>query len=351
MIALDKICDIAFVRGKRVQERYTGTIEEYWNNIYDLLYVSEFMVLRSADRVPFSMNEARRIMKLLIENMSEDGWPLIWRLHRGMLFVAVDRQAAPFGQLAYKQYRAFLSRKLLEEIFGKSTVYRMETKLKEKKFIPPKRYQNYNFDGFLSKEVVEGKKEPPRLRPTLEYIYVAAGKMLISTKSEDVKQRANWIFAVKPALDFAFTRDPDLEELVDFLYDEIRSFPEVSEEDIFRLSIEGGPVAQFLDHVKKVHGARYVGINKKLLTMEKLATLFKNLKISDSTFDWYRRCIIKLHEYKRLRENPRIRELALYLFDLLEELSDDCIWCGQRDITKPDHFFLCSIRRDLLSDP
>jgi hypothetical protein len=347
---VSKAYAMAFISRKRIQEFFIGTIEEYWNNIYDLLYISDFMVLRPADRRALKPKEVRKIMRLLIEDMSEDGWPLIWRLYRDVLFVAVDERAAPFGQLAYKQYRAFLPLKQLEEIFEKSTIHRMETKLRKKEFVPPKRYQNYDFDGFLSKEVIKGEKEPPKLRPTLENITVAAGKVLVHTKSDYAKQRANWVIAMKPALGFAFTRDPDFEELVDFLYDEMRDFSEALEGDLFRWSTEKESLLQkFLDHMKEVHDARYVGIDRRSLTIEKLATLLKDLKIDNPYFDWYRRCIVKLYKFRRLRNNPQIRELALYLFDLLEELNEDCIWCGQKNITKPDHFFLCSMRQDLLS--
>lgn len=104
----------------------------------------------------------------MIENMSDDGYPLIWRIHDGSLFMATNHKAAPFGIVAYEQYKSVLLPEVLRRIFGEDTIKRMEKRIRKRKTThKQKRHKDFDFYGVLSKDVIGGKR-PVHLRPRLE---------------------------------------------------------------------------------------------------------------------------------------------------------------------------------------
>jgi len=107
----------------------------YWNDIYDLLFDHAFMVVQRLDASPFTQKQAHAIWKLMVENMSEDGFPLENELYNNRKFLAIwiDRRSKPFGRKAYSQYKSVLGKKSLESIFGKASMSAFERQLRREK--------------------------------------------------------------------------------------------------------------------------------------------------------------------------------------------------------------------------
>jgi len=61
----------------------------YWNNIYDLLFDHAFVVVQRLDASPFTQKQAHAIWKLMVENMSEVGFPLENELYNNRKFLAI----------------------------------------------------------------------------------------------------------------------------------------------------------------------------------------------------------------------------------------------------------------------
>lgn len=159
---------LKFVRQGRLLDVLEGSIEEYWYNIYDLFYVSDVLIIQSVNGQLLTEKQIENAVALMIENMSDDGYPLIWRIHDGSLFMATNHKAAPFGIVAYEQYKSVLLPEVLRRIFGEDTIKRMEKRIRKRKTThKQKRHKDFDFYGVLSKDVIGGKR-PVHLRPRLE---------------------------------------------------------------------------------------------------------------------------------------------------------------------------------------
>jgi hypothetical protein len=100
----------------------------YWNDVYDLLDEFDHMVVQRPDANPFTKKQVQAIWKLMVENMSEAGFPLGRLLYnRGRLLkVWIDKTSRPFGRKAYEQYKSVLDNAALESIFGKTSISAFE---------------------------------------------------------------------------------------------------------------------------------------------------------------------------------------------------------------------------------
>ena len=343
---------MTFVREQQVLEEYTGSIEEYWYNIYDLFDESDLMVIRSSNGQPLTDDQTKKVLSLLAENMSDDGYPLIWRIHNGSLFLAEDFDATPFGITAYEQYKSLLPNDSLENIFGESTIKRFEKQIQKRKSPNAKRKKKFDFYGVLSKDVIEGKK-PVYFRPRIEAMFDEVAKL---------KALSNWtldcILALEPVIhDSPFVRDADLAELVGTLYDELSM--DLDQKGSENKSFSEEPlVKEWLNSIDESHRARKSvfelkkgnGVLKVKIhdfTLHDIAMVLKGLKIQDSFLDWLRRSIVKLEEDKRLVQNPIIDQLAERQFEMLEDFAEDCFWCGEENI-EPNHIEKCEKRNQLL---
>ena len=166
-----------FVREQRFIEMYEGSIEEYWNNIYDLFDDSDAMIIQSLSGTPLTEAQVKKVVSLLVENMSEDGQPLIWQVYDGSLFLAINHKAAPFGVVAYRQYKSLLSQKNLERIFDKATIKRFEKKIQKTHSVADQPRKDFDFGGILPRHVIEGKKSVS-LRKSVEDVFAEVRLMI-----------------------------------------------------------------------------------------------------------------------------------------------------------------------------
>ena len=103
----------------------------YWNNIYDHLFGYGRMIVQRLDASPFTRKEVDTIWTLMVENMSEDGFPLGRRLYnrKRLLEIWMKMECKPFGREAYLQYKRVLGKKALESIFGIASMSAFERHL------------------------------------------------------------------------------------------------------------------------------------------------------------------------------------------------------------------------------
>ena len=351
---------LKFVRQGRLLDVLEGSIEEYWYNIYDLFYVSDVLIIQSVNGRPLTEKQIENAVALMVENASDEGYPLIWRVHDGSLFMATNYKAAPFGIVAYEQYKSVLSPEVLRTIFGEDTINRMEKRIRKRKTARrQKQYKDFDFYGILSKDVIQGKR-PVHLRPRLESMLEDV-KKLTDLRSEHARWLRDRIIAFGPIIhQDPFIRDADLEEFVDTLYDELtleieHSMSPEDLEDFMRYP----SVRQWLTSIEEMQRARrQVAYVKKTAeglkvrtytpTTEDIVRALKSTQpASDSFLEWRKRCIIKLGEEPRLRDKPEIQELIVYQFTMLEDFAEECIWCGKKEI-EPEHLAQCARRSELL---
>lgn len=189
--------------------------------------------------------------------MSDDGSPLIWRTHDGSLFMVIDPKAAPFGLVAYEQYKSILSSDILRRIFGENVINRMEKRIgKRKSTRKRKRYKDFDFYGVLSKDVMQGKR-PIYLRPRLENMLEDV-KKLTDLKSEHARWLRDCIMALEPVInDSPFIRDVALEEVVDTLYDQLMMEVEQSESaEVIEAFERYASVREWISHIEEMQRAR-----------------------------------------------------------------------------------------------
>ena len=351
---------LKFVRQRRLLDILEGSIEEYWNDIYDLFNVGDVLIIQSVNGRALTEKQIENAVALMVENMSDDGYPLIWRVHNGSLFMTMNHKAAPFGLVAYEQYKSVLSPEVLRTIFGEGTINRMEKRIRKRKGTRKrKRYKDFDFYGVLSKDVMQGKK-PIYLRPRLENMLEDV-KKLTDLKSEHARWLRDCIIALEPVInDSPFIRDVDLEEVVDTLYDQLMMEVEqsASAEDIEAFK-RYASVREWLSHIEEMQRARrlvaYVkktpeGIKVRTYapTIGDIVPALKSTQpVSDSFIEWLKRSIIKLGEESRLKDKPEIQELIEYQFTMLEDFAEECIWCGKKEI-EPGHMAQCIRRSELL---
>jgi len=351
---------LKFVRLGRLLATLKGSIEEYWNSIYDLFSVSDVLIIQSVNGRSVTERRIKNAIALMVENMSEDGYPLIWRVHDGSLFMAIDHKAAPFGLIAYEQYKSLLSPEVLNTIFGKDIINRMEKRIKKRKTIRKQdRYKNFDFYGILSKDVMQGKR-PIYLRPRLESMLEDV-KKLTDLGSEHARWLRDCIIALEPVIRRdPFIRDVDLEELIDTLYDEltleINHSTSIGDLETF---IRSPAIREWLTYIEEMQRARqqvaYVKKTAEGLKVRTYAPTAEDIVMalkatqpaSDPFLEWRKRSIIKLGEEPRLRDKPIIRQLIEYQFTILEDFTEECIWCGKKGI-EPEHLAQCSRRSELL---
>jgi hypothetical protein len=348
---------LKFVRSRRLLEEYEGSIEEYWNNIYDLFDESDLMIIQAPNGRPLTQRQIKKALSLVVENMSDDGYPLIWQVHDGSLFLAEDLTATPFGIDAYEQYKSLLSKEALESTFDESAIARFEKQIRKRKYPKKECQKSFDFGGILTRAVIEGKK-PVHFRPRVETMFDKVLE-LKNPESDHANWLRNCILALEPIIhDSPFVRDADLEELADTLYDELlEAIEEKSLE--YQSFLENESIKEWLNYLDDSHRARKnafdikkdnreLSIKTYTFTMDDVGSALESLQpISESFLDWLRRCIIKLERDQRLKQIPIIHELAGRQFEFLEDFAEDCFWCGKEDI-ESGHFENCAVRNALL---
>jgi len=333
---------VLFVRSGRVAEVIHGNIGYCLNQIYDDLDTSDFVVIENLNGKPLACRETNTILRLLIDEMSEDGYPLIWRSYRGALFVALDRQAAPFGRLAFKQYRAYLDRRALERIFGDAQVRRLERIIGRARYRPPPRHEKFDFHGFLSRDIVD-KGEPVEYRLSMKEILKRTERLAI--KSEYGRWLQHCIMAFKHFVQNGrFYRDRDCEDLVDFLWDQLS---DVSEEEGYEVEPWIKTTSLWPDHSDQLKSTMPDYVGRKSPPLPVLAQALRELSIAGDYLGWLKRCIVKLYDDKELRSSRAIHELSAFLFKLLEDGAGSeglCIWCGKKAVPL-GHYDVCERRQ------
>src|SRR5438445_9204534 len=98
-----------FVRDHQIAKELVGSIPEHAGTLSDLLDETDALAIQRKDGKKMDKALARSALRLLIENTSDDlGYPLIWRLTKGTLFISADTEAEYLGGQFYLQSKAFL---------------------------------------------------------------------------------------------------------------------------------------------------------------------------------------------------------------------------------------------------
>ena len=138
----------------------------------------------------------------------------------------------------------------------------------------------------------------------------------------------------------SFQEDPDIRELIEFLYDELVMIVEDREKPVEPLR-EEGPVASWLKEVDERDE------ELRARSIEKIAIALDSMKFDDWLQDWFRRCILRLRE---MSTEKVMHDLILQLVGNLEENYEvethSCTWCGAREIDSR-HYLECADRRKL----
>jgi hypothetical protein len=102
-------------------------IVDYWNDVYDMFDISDSMIIQTTRGTPFTNRQVDAIWRLVIENMSEDGYLLRRRLYnRKLMEIWKDETAKPFDRKAYLQYKRILGKQAVLSIFGRASVAQFE---------------------------------------------------------------------------------------------------------------------------------------------------------------------------------------------------------------------------------
>lgn len=88
------------------------------NNIYDYLHDGYEMWVRDVNSDGIIEEHVNYAIVVEADNMCEDGWPLIIRMVSKSLVLIQDRDSAAYGIKAYKFYRKYFARDVLESYFG-----------------------------------------------------------------------------------------------------------------------------------------------------------------------------------------------------------------------------------------
>jgi hypothetical protein len=118
--------------GKSEAIGLVSDLDDEYNAIYDLLYVGNEVWVSLASGEPFSKAMINYVIEDVVENASEDGWPLVIRTLPHSIMFKTDFNAAPFGLKAYKFYKKYAP-KSLENIFNSSQIMRFEKMIKNQK--------------------------------------------------------------------------------------------------------------------------------------------------------------------------------------------------------------------------
>jgi hypothetical protein len=102
-------------------------IVDYWNDIYDMFDVSDSMIVQTPKGTPFTKKQVDSIWRLVVENVSDDGYLLGRRLYgRRLMEIWTDESAKPFDRKAYLQYKRVLGKREALSIFGPASVAQFE---------------------------------------------------------------------------------------------------------------------------------------------------------------------------------------------------------------------------------
>ncbi len=101
-------------------------LDEEENEIYDLLYEGNEIWISLVSGEPLSKAMINYVITDIVENVCDDGYPLIIRQLSHSIMLRTDLDAAPFGIKAYKFYRKYLGMNGVKGIFGPSFIKRYE---------------------------------------------------------------------------------------------------------------------------------------------------------------------------------------------------------------------------------
>jgi hypothetical protein len=145
-----------------------------------------------------------------------------------------------------------------------------------------------------------------------------------------------------------FRGDRDIDELIRYLFDELRDLHEEELDSLKAgpLPMENRPVKTWLDYMEERSKERHEN-----LSLDKAVIALRSRHFEDWYFQWLTTCIIKLYEkaIKLGTESEALYSLVIELLDNLEDFSDQCIWCGYVRPSGPDdHYKTCEKRNHLL---
>lgn len=321
-----------FVRDHQIAKELVGTIPEHWGTLSDLLGETDALAIQRKDGKEIGKVLGRRALSLLIEDTSDDlGYPLIWRLTNGTLFVSADTEAEYLGAQAYLQSKAFLTQEQLNRVHpDEEYVKTMEKEVKGMHYEEPESWKSFDFHGAAS------ALEKKEIRPPIE-------KMLEELRAQSRSEVPPWAAIYREQFlsleellrKNPFFRNNDIWDYANLLYEQYH-------EAIREGDFDSGP-DNFQDVRDEVldllHRLGLKSVNDIAVALEQTP------RASDGYFERQKRTAIELATNERIPRSPVVDVMVIQLLEEIEMNYSGCIWCG-KDQVDPQH--ICEERAKLL---
>jgi hypothetical protein len=319
-----------FVRNSQVHEELECSIDDrrWWDEIADVLYDSDMVAIQRKDGKPISKTQARFILWQLIENIEDNGEPLIWRIENDVIFAGLDHDSETFGERLFKQCLEFIPEKNLKELWG--TEYDERARQFAGGFKAPPQWRKYEFNGAL--EAVKKIRTRPRIENLLDEVRNA-----VPPNFEALRKKTELMSLEETLMGRPFGRSEDLTEFANYLYDSYQEALEIKPEESEAFSL-----TEISDEVEESLSS--FGISSTTL----IAKVVKQTpKANDEYIEWQKRVLVELSEDPRVLKTPIVDSMIIELFEAIQ-LNYPCIWCGRDDVDL-DHQGRCESKGKLLS--